>query len=229
MNLSHFLSFPAFLVVGVLAGCGVGAEPTSSGSSALASPGPVAAVRSVEIRANTPTCGVALERPVVELEDAAATAAIAGALPLPSAEEICSGIEKGEHYSVEGGFEVVTNARGILGLVLGESSFMTGAGHMANSLAGLTFDLRTGRRLHLRDVLQPSGLATVRSKCAEEYDAWVCDIYLDESEGPASFTVEREGLRLQFMVPADLLVPWSDVATAVTPTLRPFVDGLANE
>jgi hypothetical protein len=231
MSLRHLVApLPSLLLVGFLAGCGADSAPASSESSALAAPAPVATVRSVEIRTSTPTCSVYLDRPVVELEDAAAAAAIAAAIPVPKVEEICGGIEKGEHYDVEGGFEVVTNERGILGIVIGESSFMTGAAHMANSLDGVTFDLHTGKRLRLSDVLEPSGLATLRSKCVADYeDEWLCDLYLDESEGPASFTVEREGVRVLFRVPEEILVPWTELASGVTPALRPFVDGLPHE
>lgn len=113
----------------------------------------------------------------------------------------------------------------VLAIAIGESAFMSGAGHMMNTLTGYTFDLGTGKHLALRDVLLPAGVETLRAKCLEELgDAEDCAFHVEESEGPASFTVEPAGLRLELRVPMSVLVPWSELA--ITQLLAPYVASL---
>ena len=77
---------------------------------------------------------------------------------------------------------------------------------------GLDFDLRTGKLLALTDVLLPSGLATLRTRCESDFDEETCRYALGDAETRARFTIENGGLRLLLEVPGDLLVPWSDLA-----------------
>lgn len=209
------------------AGCAASSSPTTSEAAELAKDdGLSAVVTTAEVRAESAGCRVHLNRPVVRLADSAVTAAIGAALPVPTVKEICGELEEGETFDTEGGFGVVANAHGILSLSIGESSYMSGAGHMANSLVGESFDLHTGRQLHLRDVLDSAGLATLQARCVELHEPWHCELVLDEKDGPANFEIAPEGLRVNFTVPDEMTVPWGELTGAVKPVLAPFVANL---
>ena len=194
-------------------------KPGAAPAAAAASSSLSATIITKELRSDAPNCSVHLDRPGVDTKNPAVDEAIAKALAVPTLAQLCGGLEKDESLSTEGAFGVDTNRNGVLSLSIGESSFMAGASSIANSLVGHTFDLNTGKKLKLTDVLQPAGIEKVKAACVKEIDEERCGFALDEKDGAANFTMQEDGLMLVIKVPEEVLVPWSELASSVTPGL----------
>jgi hypothetical protein len=131
---------------------------------------------------------------------------------------------------------VKANAKGILSIEeSGYSSFEHEA-HDAKFIIGHNFDLRTGKELTIKDVLTSAGIAKATTACdaamrkaAKQYDAdgsyeGECASALKEQYGPASFSIEKGGIRIHpemgtaaFVLELEgALIPWSAIDHSLT-------------
>jgi len=168
------------LLASALAACA--APPTNddaeSAAAATASGAESATLEVEETRIALERCNVLSLRPVVDAGDRAVNARIAAeieaALPKVSASEVCADRPPATSKVIDQRFFDAANERGILSLSLSETvslvPFPQPPGHLAHPetrAVGRTFELRSGRRLSLREVFTAQGLERIRAACLE--------------------------------------------------------------
>lgn len=184
-----------------------------------------------------PGCHVNLKRPVVDVRgETSVTRAITNALDVPaSPEQVCKAwVEDSEDadwfVNIEGDYHVMVNEAGLLSLSVAELSYSKGAAHPNTSELHFAFDLNTGGKLMLADILEPSALTRVTTDCVEggSFDAETDAEKL--SVCSTLFLVEREGIRTfstpDFRFdPEGTLQPWSEIEDDLEPgVVRDFYE-----
>jgi hypothetical protein len=99
-----------------------------------------------------------------------------------------------EAYEVGGSMTASYNGKGILSIEDAVIGFAERAAHPAPTQTMLTFDLRTGQKLLISDVLLPEGIAKLEAACRNDWQAQgatdPCKITSN-----ASFNIEQDGIR----------------------------------
>jgi hypothetical protein len=169
-----------------------------------------ASVKEHVVTSDAEGCKLQIKRPLVEVGDnAAATKAIGEALdgtigPAQSAQKMCA--ERGTtSIEVEQFFTMVVNEHGVLSVRVSTSDPQP-------HVDSFTFDLKTGKRLALGDILSRTGIGIVKSRC---------DAGSESVEDPTScanatatvknLEVERDGLTIQLNAQNEIKVPWTAV------------------
>jgi hypothetical protein len=128
------------------------------------------------------------------------------------------------------------NAKGILSIEESGTSLLYGAAHDAKFTLGHNFDLTSGSELHIKDLLTAKGIANAVTACntglnkvavqlgetSDYTDA--CAAALTEQDGPASFTVDQNGIRIhpslgdaEFVLESNgALIPWTAIHRNLT-------------
>jgi hypothetical protein len=128
---------------------------------------------------------------------------------------------------------VVHNGKGILSILESGDSFSETSGVSNVSFQSMNFDLRTGKRLELNDIVNVAGKKKLAEACTKAYAAEGFDASYCAIEADASFTLTRVGVRfLQLQGARETitlgtegqLVEWTSLAENIT---NPLVKGLA--
>jgi hypothetical protein len=199
-------------------------------------------VQIVQLTKNVPNCHVSVQLPKIDAHDAAANAAIAKTIPIPTADSFCMSpaLGSGADALVGGTFGVLANEHGILTVTTSreDQNLRTNEGQKFATLS--VFERKTGKLLKVNDVLDPAGIDVARKACADglvndfafdrDQAERECELSFDTSEAmPPLFTVEPRGFRVQFAIletfekTKGILVPWASLAAHVTPVLAEYV------
>jgi hypothetical protein len=242
--------------IGVLTGCGGSGEEEADAAEGQMKegegrevvktpPAPTAAAENLQATITTKTlkkegkpCSLDISYPSIDAKSPAATAAIAQVLPAPEEAKLCADLEPTDESTVEGSFMVAANDHGVLSLTTSDSFFFSGAAHPSFAVRGYTFDIKTGKRLKLADVLTADGLKLARKACVAALTSAEAGQFFDESsageecdgalrdsaDSPASFTLGKDGFRLTLDLPHAIAaiglegaaIPLKDLGPAVT-------------
>ena len=150
-------------------------------------------------------------------------------------------------FDTQASMTVSANAHGVLSVTESGTSYSAGAAHDNHFITTFNFDLATGKRLELADVMEDDTEGLLASLCGASYFAlvlaeseasgeqpWIdeeslvgsCRQEIDAEFAPARFAVEDEGLRLHasfghagFVLEAEgALIAWADLDGFVTAT-----------
>lgn len=145
----------------------------------------------------------------------------------------------GEKVLFESVMSVTHNGKGFLSIAQGGSVALEGAAHESAILLGFNFDLRTGERLAIKDLLTSNGITQAVAACNADMKASARDVGMDdfsyeeecssalkEQNGPATFTFSDEGIRVHpsmarsaFILEAvGATIPWSAIDRSLTST-----------
>jgi hypothetical protein len=209
-----------------------------------------ATVETDSLEMESRACTVHVTFPEVDAKSDAATAAIRKVLVTPTTDALCKGTSPTDPVVVQSSFTVTTNASALLSLTISDDTFRSAAGTMKRKISTRSFDLHTGKRLLLRDVLTPAGIARARAACISTlvsgnertFDqtsaAKPCDqaVLDDGAANVAIFAIQSDGLHLvipldpdPFAVGADgFTVSWKDLAGETGAVMADFLKATAH-
>lgn len=249
----------AALVIGLgsLVGCSSEGDASSADSNltdekmptagAKKEPTSTAGAKSVKVTTkkvtlSSATCTGKADVPVVDAGDKAVTDALTKELAAHSSEVHCKEMGGGQiKVTVTTTYVVAANERGILSLVITHDSMNEGGIHPNVEQHGLTFDLKTGKRLALADFLDATGIEATISSCTESFAKQTARPGEDAQESHEAsrsfcemgiaptnkygFSIDKDGLEVLLDVPHVIAVAgaqnvaWSSLKSGLEPGL----------
>lgn len=203
-----------------LVGCAGSSEGETESGAGAASTAPsslAATVTEATLKHESERCNLDMVDPRVSIEgNPAATAKLqeslnpGGTAPL-AVEDFCDG-EGGFHTSIETHFNVSTNEKGILSIVVHQNT-------PSPSSEAFVFDLATGKRLVLGDILSQTGIGLVKAACTagseSVEDPTSCELITKDSR---NLEVTKERLTVRQDNFNEISVPWSKVDRNLLPS-----------
>jgi hypothetical protein len=146
----------------------VPAQPAPPASTSATPPASLqATVDTKPLDIHTDICEATVKVPVVTVPgNDAATAAIADALKAES--NPCAQASADFKLNVDDAFQVTANDNGFLSILVLGSSFVEGGAHPSVDARAYNFELATGKKLSLTNVLADSGKAKLVSACQSD-------------------------------------------------------------
>lgn len=208
-----------------LAGCSGGAALGSGEDDLTGRPnvGFSAEISVVPVQQRREQCSIDTDRVEIRLTNAAAAEAINAALTRDYAGYFTAACAD-HRLDLHGAQEVTFNEGNILTVAISEETKTESSTSAGSSYDVLTFDLRTGSRIALRDALDPQGVERIVDACVAARGEARGDSmgYCARAAAAAhpDFAVEANGIRIHPDIPAPsfesgvegVLVRWADLA-----------------
>jgi hypothetical protein len=180
-----------------------------------------AKVQTVELRTRQDNCTIDHTYVVVSGIDGAAAKRINDLLARDAASLVQGEDCRGSRFSTSGLMSVSVNRRGLLSVLETGSSSIEGAAQAQYFLRTFTFDLQTGARLSLPDLLTDAGIKRIDARCNASWaEGATPSPYCKAGAPGAAFTLGNGVRYYQPEVPYALLetglegqlTPWADLA-----------------